>query len=362
MENNESINDMIRNKLELISTLKKCQSFMNMQRMMIIRGYKIKNEKVLEKYYLKADLTNKQSNDVINNQIKNIFNLNNYEQNIKSEAWHKDLNKMYLGLNDENKGKNDNAFFEYNYTNRNKKKEGLIFIRNFFGKMKNAKKIKNLYNKKNNNNNLYNINNIENKFFRIFKKNKKNSKNNNNKKEEKSEEEVNKIWNTIQSKYNNNSNNNSLIKENNEINNDIKYLTEMYNNNINNKYSIDNIKKRKLFRNKKIKKGFFPEITTSNSEKILFNKNKTYNEQIKQIYIGKNKYQYMTLNKENKNKNFDMPKLLEHKNYPLFKKNNQIFLSPLHYSKYEQMNEIRNKLIKVGFLDKDVFKIYNKNV
>ena len=71
----------------------------------------------------------------------------------------------------------------------------------------------------------------------------------------------------------------------------------MYNNNINNKYSIDNIKKRKLFRNKKIKKGFFPEITTSNSEKILFNKNKTYNEQIKQIYIGKNKYQYMTLNK-----------------------------------------------------------------
>jgi hypothetical protein len=136
----------------------------------------------------------------------------------------------------------------------------------------------------------------------------------------------------------------------------------MYNNNINNKYSIDNIKKRKLFRNKKIKKGFFPEITTSNSEKILFNKNKTYNEQIKQIYIGKNKYQYITLNKENKNKNFDMPKLLEHKNYPLFKKNNQIFLSPLHYSKYEQMNEIRNKLIKVGFLDKDVFKIYNKNV
>ena len=43
MENNRSINDMIRNKLELSSTLKKCQSFMNMQRMMIIRGYKIKN-------------------------------------------------------------------------------------------------------------------------------------------------------------------------------------------------------------------------------------------------------------------------------------------------------------------------------
>ena len=59
MENNRSINDMIRNKLELSSTLKKCQSFMNMQRMMIIRVYKIKNEKVLEKYYLKADLTNK---------------------------------------------------------------------------------------------------------------------------------------------------------------------------------------------------------------------------------------------------------------------------------------------------------------
>ena len=90
-------------------------------------------------------------------------------------------------------------------------------------------------------------------------------------------------------------------------------------------------------------------------------KNKKFREQLKMIYKGK--YKYMTLNNEkNKNKNFDMPELLEDRKFPLFKKNNKVFLSPLHFSKFEQMNEIKNKLIKVGFLDKDVFKIYNKNV
>ena len=96
------------------------------------------------------------------------------------------------------------------------------------------------------------------------------------------------------------------------------------------------------------------------------------------IYEGR--YKYMTLNNEkNTNKNFDMPKLLEDRKIPLFKKNNKLFLSPLHFSKlfkknnklflsplhfskFEQMNEIKNKLVKAGILDKEIFKIYNKNV
>ena len=57
-----------------------------------------------------------------------------------------------------------------------------------------------------------------------------------------------------------------------------------------------------------------------------------------------------------------MPKLLEDRKITLFKKNNKLVLSPLHFSKFEQMNEIKNKLVKAGILDKEIFKIYNKNV
>ena len=73
----------------------------------------------------------------------------------------------------------------------------------------------------------------------------------------------------------------------------------------------------------------------------------------------------MTLNSESNKlsrKNFEMPELLEERKIRLFKKNNKIFLSPIHFSKYVQMTEIKNNLIKEGFLDKDVFKICNKKI
>ena len=367
MENNSYINDMIHQKLEWNSTLKKCQSLIDLQRMIILREYNIKNEDILEKYYLNDDITNKQSNDVINGRIKNIFNMNNYEQNIKNEAWHKDLSKIFLGLNDENKEKNGNAFFEYNYSNRNKKKEGLIFIRNFFRKMKSAKKVKNLYNKKGGN---------------FGKRNKYNNLNiKQNKKEEKEEkkneiDEINKIWDKICVKYGSNTTKGNLLKGYDYKN---RYLTEMKNNN--NYYSNiikNNLKKLDLGNNtnnntSKTKKKLFPEIITSNSSKNIKTnnkysqyksifRNKTFNEKLKKVYFGNKNYNYLTINNDTTETNFDMPELLESRKFNFFKKNKKKFLSPLHCSKYEQMNEIKNKLIRFGFHDKDVFKIYNKNV
>ena len=359
MKESSSINDLIHRKLELSETFKKCQSLINMQRLMLIKEYGVQNHHLLEKYYLTGDMTNKQSNEVINKRIKNIFNLNNYEQNIKKEAWQKDLTKMYLGLNDENKGKSENAFFDYNYNNRNKKKEGLIFIKNFFGKMKSAKKIKNLYNKKNSI-----IKSYQKNFFDKIKKN--DDKNKKIITKEEKEKEMNKIWDTIKIKYNSSFKDISkddLHKKN------IQFFTE-----------INNIRKKYLFkikspisRNQKSKKFFIPEIATSNSSKVIFNskfkeyknkyRNKTKNEKLKKVYEGK--YKYMTLNSESNKlsrKNFEMPELLEERKIRLFKKNNKIFLSPLHFSKYVQMTEIKNNLIKEGFLDKDVFKICNKKI
>ena len=58
----------------------------------------------------------------------------------------------------------------------------------------------------------------------------------------------------------------------------------------------------------------------------------------------------------------EMPELLQDKQINFFKKNNKIFLSPLHFSKYVQMNAIKNSLIKEGFLDKDVFKSCTNNI
>ena len=359
MKESSSINDLIHRKLELSETFKKCQSLINMQRLMLIKEYGVQNHHLLEKYYLTGDMTNKQSNEVINKRIKNIFNLNNYEQNIKKEAWQKDLTKMYLGLNDENKGKSENAFFDYNYNNRNKKKEGLIFIKNFFGKMKSAKKIKNLYNKKNSI-----IKSYQKNFFDKIKKN--DDKNKKIITKEEKEKEMNKIWDTIKIKYNSSFKDISkddLHKKN------IQFFTE-----------INNIRKKNLFkikspisRNQKSKKFFIPEIATSNSSKVIFNskfkeyknkyRNKKKNEKLKKVYEGK--YKYMTLNSESNKlsrKNFEMPELLEERKIRLFKKNNKIFLSPLHFSKYVQMTEIKNNLIKEGFLNKEVFKICNKKI
>ena len=359
MKESSSINDLIHRKLELSETFKKCQSLINMQRLMLIKEYGVQNHHLLEKYYLTGDMTNKQSNEVINKRIKNIFNMNNYEQNIKKEAWQKDLTKMYLGLNDENKGKSENAFFDYNYNNRNKKKEGLIFIKNFFGKMKSAKKIKNLYNKKNSI-----IKSYQKNFFDKIKKN--DDKNKKIITKEEKEKEMNKIWDTIKIKYNSSFKD---ISEDDLHKKNIQFFTE-----------INNIRKKNLFkikspisRNQKSKKFFVPEIATSNSSKVIFNskfkeyknkyRNKTKNEKLKKVYEGK--YKYMTLNSESNKlsrKNFEMPELLEERKIRLFKKNNIIFLSSLHFSKYVQMTEIKNNLIKEGFLDKDVFKICNKKI
>ena len=329
MKESSSINDLIHRKLELSETFKKCQSLINMQRLMLIKEYGVQNHHLLEKYYLTGDMTNKQSNEVINKRIKNIFNLNNYEQNIKKEAWQKDLTKMYLGLNDENKGKSENAFFDYNYNNRNKKKEGLIFIKNFFGKMKSAKKIKNLYNKKNSI-----IKSYQKNFFDKMKKN--DDKNKKIITKEEKEKEMNKIWDTIKIKYNSSFKD---ISEDDLHKKNIQFFTE-----------INNIRKKNLF---KIKSPI------SRNQKS----NKTKNEKLKKVYEGK--YKYMTLNSESNKlsrKNFEMPELLEERKIRLFKKNNKIFLSPLHFSKYVQMTEIKNNLIKEGFLDKDVFKICNKKI
>ena len=177
---------------------------------------------------------------------------------------------------------------------------------------------------------------------------------------EKKENEINKIWDKIKIKYN------TSFKDINE--------QELHKKNINFFTEINNIKRKNLFqnKNKKLKKKIFPEIVISNSTKGIFNpknkyiyRNNTCNEKLKNIYEGKNKYKYMTLNSENnKNtgKNFDMPELLQDKKINFFKKNNKIFLSPLHFSKYVQMNTIKNSLIKEGFLDKDVFKICTKNI
>ena len=106
--------------------------------------------------YLKSlendvDLTNKHNFLVINNRLKKFFNINNYEYNLEKEALKKDLNKMYLAVNnsDDNKVENENEFGEYNFELRAKKKDGLLFMKNFFGKMKNMKSQKKVKKKKN---------------------------------------------------------------------------------------------------------------------------------------------------------------------------------------------------------------------
>ena len=363
MEIDSYLKENLYKKSELPATLTKCQSLINMQRLMILREYNIHNQDMLEKYFLNDDTTNKLSNEVINDKIKkNIFNMNNYEQNIKNQAWNKDLSKMFLSLNDDNRDKNENAVFEYNYAKRNKKKESLIFIRNFFGQMKSAKKVKNLYNKKINR--LYNNNKYENYKYKTKKEGKSEHKNN--------DMEINKIWQKISAKYNNKYFINEYYLNDNKDNFDfnLRYLTESKSNKSNSNINFTKNKYNNL-KTINIKNNNFPQIATSNSSKNIKSKkyfnttttyaNKKFNEQLKMIYEGR--YKYMTLNNEkNTNKNFDMPKLLEDRKIPLFKKNNKLFLSPLHFSKFEQMNEIKNKLVKAGILDKEIFKIYNKNV
>ena len=111
---NTSITDSYPDSLislsELNPTIKKCQSYMTMQKILFLKSNKRLNPKgygglsnnTLKKYDLDFDYTKKENSEFINRRLKNYFNLENYEQNIKNQAWKKDLSKMFLGLNNNN--------------------------------------------------------------------------------------------------------------------------------------------------------------------------------------------------------------------------------------------------------------------
>jgi hypothetical protein len=379
------------------------------------------SNKTLKKYDLDFDYTKKENSENINRRLKNYFNLENYEQNIKNQAWKKDLSKMFLGLNNNNDNfdyveKNENDFGEYNFEKRENKKEGLIFLRNFFGRMKSAKRDKNkVYRKERSKDNLLRLNRVgdsyhhdKDKYIKMI-----------------SDEELNLLFNKLKIKYspqkstdesgesrsenknilydsmternsqinfntkakliifkkNNNSNskyhlNKIGIKLNTE-NNDIvynnsrrsKYLfpkiknysieeKKVYNTNRENKLKRISFKNKESSETKNIKVNVSDNsILTKNKNKEI-NRNKSYLEQLKEIYKSKKlKDIYKTVNNReniNKTNNFEIPKLIQYKEKPLIKKNNQLFFSALHYSKYQEMKGIRDKLIKN--LDNEVFE------
>jgi hypothetical protein len=107
------------------------------------------SEDLYQKYNLDVDITKKENDDFINKRMKLFFNLENYEQNIKKETWKKDITKMFLGLNNNDNNivgnsnnENGNELGEYNFEKRENKKEGLMFLKNFFKQMKSIKKNK----------------------------------------------------------------------------------------------------------------------------------------------------------------------------------------------------------------------------
>jgi hypothetical protein len=413
----DSLNDNLRTSSELNSTLKKCQSLITLQRIMILRSNPESKQidkqtiKDLENNYkMEIDITNKQNPEVINDKLKKFFNMNNYEKNIKKVAWQKDLSKIYLGLNDDKDNKN-NEFAEYNFEKREKKKEGLMFLKNFFGQLKSVKKDKFSKKKDKSKEKVINLNKYEKYYFHNRNKEKKHIDN----------EELDSLLNRLKIKYSPQKKLDEKMTIENIKNNNNKFLTEINNSsyNFNDKIHKNDFRKQKLFysnyhlnefskkfmtennKNNKINnnKLFFPKIKSSydieknisktivaenrtNKNKIKnikgtisgknifknqaklnkgINRNKTYLEQLKNIYKGENKNRYREFN--NNINNFEMPELLIYKEKPLFKKNNQLFFSPLHYSKYEQMRDIRDKLTGVtGLMDKEVFNVYNKNI
>ena len=411
-DSHDSLNDNIHTSSELNSTLKKCQSLITLQRIMIIRANPetklTDKERIIafeKNYKLDIDITKKQNPEVINQRLKKFFNMNNYERNIKKVAWKKDLSKIYLGLNDDKDNK-DNEFAEYNFEKREKKKDKLMFLKNFFGQLKSIKKGKIRKKRDKSKENLLNLNKYEKYYYHNQDINYKKV----------NEEELDLIFNRLKIKYSPqktiDGNNGDNITFKNEKKN---FITEINNNNnfnFKDKLKKNNFRRQNLFNSKyhlnkfthkfdiqnnkfsfpKIKNSYETEktksktisvetkmtkipiknIKTTISENSIFNKNhlrlnkginknKTYLEQLKNIYKygSKNKYRTIT----NENNNFEMPDLLTYKQKPLFKKNNQLFFSPLHYSKYEQMKEIRDKLnIVYGLTDKEVFAVYNKNI
>ena len=438
-ELSDSYTDNLRSISKLSSTLKKCQSLISKNKMLFLinnsQSGKDENDFLYQKYNLDVDITKKENADFINRRMKQFFNLENYEQNIKKEAWKKDISKMFLGLNNnaniDGNDNNENELLEYNFEKREKKKEGLMFLKNFFKQMKSIKKNKlkkdikkeravklNKYENYNYNDKHFfekKINNEEinfliNKLRNRYSPKKVKEENKNEKKNEiinsLTEINVNKNSITISDKIKDNLGRKSLFHPQKSINQTSqRYNTENNynenNNSLNDKFSFPKIKnsfsanRYNTINNEKIKnvknsnesssnryntisndyqigkrsykimkKGEAKNIKTSISGKYTFNKNKGINrnklylEQLKQIYKSKSNNKHKVLNK--KNGKFEIPELLHYRDIPLLKKNNQLFFSPLHYSKFAQMKGIRDKLI--GIFDNEVFNIYNKNI
>lgn len=152
-ELSDSYTDNLRSISKLSSTLKKCQSLITKNKMLFhINNSQLgkdDSEDLYQKYNLDVDITKKENADFINKRMKQFFNIENYEQNIKKEAWKKDITKMFLGLNNNDNNiegnsnnENENELGEYNFEKRENKKEGLMFLKNFFKQMKTIKKNK----------------------------------------------------------------------------------------------------------------------------------------------------------------------------------------------------------------------------
>ena len=152
-ELSDSYTDNLRSISKLSSTLKKCQSLITKNKMLFhinnSQSGKDDSEDLYQKYNLDVDITKKENDDFINKRMKLFFNLENYEQNIKKETWKKDITKMFLGLNNNDNNivgnsnnENGNELGEYNFEKRENKKEGLMFLKNFFKQMKSIKKNK----------------------------------------------------------------------------------------------------------------------------------------------------------------------------------------------------------------------------
>lgn len=150
-ELSDSYTDNLRSISKLSSTLKKCQSLISKNKMLFqinnSQSGKDDSDELYQKYNLDVDITKKENADFINKRMKQFFNIENYEQNIKKEAWKKDITKMFLGLNNnanniEGNDNNENELAEYNFEKREKKKEGLMFLKNFFKQMKSIKRNK----------------------------------------------------------------------------------------------------------------------------------------------------------------------------------------------------------------------------
>ena len=152
-ELSDSYTDNLRSISKLSSTLKKCQSLITKNKMLFhinnSQSGKDDSEDLYQKYDLDVDITKKENDDFINKRMKLFFNLENYEQNIKKETWKKDITKMFLGLNNNDNNivgnsnnENGNELGEYNFEKRENKKEGLMFLKNFFKQMKSIKKNK----------------------------------------------------------------------------------------------------------------------------------------------------------------------------------------------------------------------------